>query len=325
MSFLHIDARSEIWPLRDAFTISRGSKTAAHVVFVTVRDGDFVGRGEAVPYGRYGETIDGVLAQIHDAARTISTHADLARILKPGAALNALDCAFWDLEAKRTGRTVTALAGLSEPMTKLTAYTISLDTPEVMAAKAADAGNLSILKLKLGGTGDADRMRAVRRTRPDARLLVDANEAWTPAILPELIAVAAECKVEVIEQPFPASADEALRSLPHLVPICADESVHTADDLDRLNDLYDAVNIKLDKAGGLTGAITLMREARTRGLKVMIGSMVATSLAVAPAMLLAAEADWVDLDGPLLLARDREPSLRIENGRIFPPEPALWG
>jgi L-alanine-DL-glutamate epimerase-like enolase superfamily enzyme len=325
MSSLHIDARSEIWPLRDAFTISRGSKTAAHVVVVTVRDGDFVGRGEAVPYGRYGETIEGVLAQIHDAARTISTHADLVRILKPGAALNALDCAFWDLEAKRTGRTVAALAGLSEPMMKLTAYTISLDTPEVMAAKAADVGNLSILKLKLGGTGDADRMRAVRRTRPDARLLVDANEAWTPTILPELMAVAAECRVEVIEQPLPAAADEALRSVPRLVPICADESVHTTDDLDRLKDLYDAVNVKLDKAGGLTGAIALMREARRHGLKVMIGSMVATSLAVAPAMLLAAEADWVDLDGPLLLARDREPSLRIENGRIFPPEPALWG
>jgi L-alanine-DL-glutamate epimerase-like enolase superfamily enzyme len=194
-----------------------------------------------------------------------------------------------------------------------------------MAAKAADVGNLSILKLKLGGTGDADRMRAVRRTRPDARLLVDANEAWTLAILPELMAVAAECKVEVIEQPLPASADEALRSVPRLVPICADESVHTAADLDRLKDLYDAVNVKLDKAGGLTGAIALMREARRRGLEVMIGSMVATSLAVAPAMLLTAEADWVDLDGPLLLARDREPPLRIENGRIFPPEPALWG
>jgi L-alanine-DL-glutamate epimerase-like enolase superfamily enzyme len=194
-----------------------------------------------------------------------------------------------------------------------------------MAAKAADVGNLSILKLKLGGTGDADRMRAVRRTRPDARLLVDANEAWTPAILPELMAVAAECKIEVIEQPLPASADEALRSVPHLVPICADESVHTVADLDRLKNVYDAVNVKLDKAGGLTGAIALMREARARDLKVMIGSMVATSLAVAPAMLLAVEADWVDLDGPLLLAHDREPPLRIENGRIFPPEPALWG
>jgi L-alanine-DL-glutamate epimerase-like enolase superfamily enzyme len=182
-----------------------------------------------------------------------------------------------------------------------------------------------LLKLKLGGAGDAERMRAVRDARPDARLLVDANESWTPDLLAEFIAVAAGCKVEVIEQPLPASADDALRSVAHAVPICADESVHTAADLDRLEDLYDAVNIKLDKAGGLTGALALSREARLRGLRIMIGSMVATSLAVAPAMLLAAEADWIDLDGPLLLARDRQPSLRIENGMIFPPASKLWG
>jgi L-alanine-DL-glutamate epimerase-like enolase superfamily enzyme len=207
----------------------------------------------------------------------------------------------------------------------VTAFTISLDTPEAMAAKAVEAVGLPLLKLKLGGSGDAERMRAVRHARPDARLLVDANEAWTPEILPDLIAVAAECNVEVIEQPLPASADEALRSAPHLVPLCADESVHTAADLDRLEGLYDAVNIKLDKAGGLTGAMALAREARQRHLKIMIGSMVATSLAVAPAMLLAADADWIDLDGPLLLARDRDPALRIENGLVWPPQRALWG
>ncbi|WP_041320122.1 N-acetyl-D-Glu racemase DgcA [Hyphomicrobium denitrificans] len=325
MSPLRIDAQSEIWPLKDAFTISRGSKTAAHVVVVTVRDGDFAGRGEAVPYARYGETVEGVLDQIRDASATVNARSDLTRILKPGAALNALDCAFWDLEAKRTGRTVADLAGLAEPEAAYTAYTISLDTPEAMAAKAADARDLPILKLKLGGPDDVDRMRSVRLARPGARLLVDANEAWTPETLPELIAVAAECKIEVIEQPLPASADEALRSMPHRVPICADESVHTAADLDRLNGLYDAVNIKLDKAGGLTGAMALERAARQHGLKVMIGSMVATSLAVAPAMLLAATADWADLDGPLLLARDRQPPLRVGNGRISPPERALWG
>jgi L-alanine-DL-glutamate epimerase-like enolase superfamily enzyme len=168
-------------------------------------------------------------------------------------------------------------------------------------------------------------MRAVREARPDARLLVDANEAWTVEDLPNLIRVAAECGVEVIEQPLPASADEALRHAQRPVPICADESVHTATDLGRLEGLYDAVNIKLDKAGGLTGAIALLRKARQRNLKVMIGSMVATSLAVAPAMLLASEADWIDLDGPLLLARDRHPALRIEAGRMFPPERELWG
>lgn len=325
MPSLSIDAQSEIWPLKEAFTISRGAKTAAHVVVATVRDGDISGRGEAVPYARYGETVESVLAQIRDAAAAIKVHGDLASVLKPGAAINALDCAFWDLEAKRTGRTVAALAGIAEPEPVDTAYTISLDAPETMARKAAAVPNLPILKLKLGGAGDAERMRAVRFARPAARLLVDANEAWTPELLPELISVAAECNVEVIEQPLPASADEALASVAHLVPICADESVHTASDLGRLQGLYDAVNIKLDKAGGLTGAMTLQQAARQLGLKVMIGSMVATSLAVAPAMLLARTADWIDLDGPLLLARDRVPPIRIENGRISPPERALWG
>jgi L-alanine-DL-glutamate epimerase-like enolase superfamily enzyme len=325
MSSFRIEARSEIWPLKEAFTISRGSKTAAHVVVVTVRDGAYEGRGEAVPYARYGETVDDMLADINRISPAIAGHRDLVHILKPGAALNALDCAFWDLEAKRSGKSVATLAGLSEPVTKLTAFTISLDTPDAMAAKAAEARDLPLLKLKLGGAGDAERMRAVRDARPDARLLVDANESWTPDLLAEFIAVAAACKVEVIEQPLPASAEDALRSIAHAVPICADESVHTAADLDHLEDLYDAVNIKLDKAGGLTGALVLSREARRRGLKVMIGSMVATSLAVAPAMLLAAEAEWIDLDGPLLLARDRQPSLRIENGMIFPPASELWG
>lgn len=325
MPALSIETRSEIWPLKDAFTISRGSKTAAHVVVVTIRDGAHEGRGEAVPYPRYGETVEGVLADINRISPAIAEHRDLVHVLKPGATLNALDCAFWDLQAKRSGKSVAMLAGLSEPIAKLTAFTISLDTPDAMAAKAAEARDLPLLKLKLGGAGDAERMHAVRDARPDARLLIDANEAWTPDLLAELIAAAAACNVEVIEQPLPAAADDALRSVEHLVPICADESVHTAADLDRLEDLYDAVNIKLDKAGGLTGALALSREARQRGLKVMIGSMVATSLAVAPAMLLAAEADWIDLDGPLLLARDRQPSLRIEKGIIFPPKSELWG
>jgi L-alanine-DL-glutamate epimerase-like enolase superfamily enzyme len=325
MPSLSVDARSQVWPLKEAFTISRGSKTAAHVVVVTLREGAYEGRGEAVPYARYGETVEGVLQQIREAARDVATHADLVRLLEPGAALNALDCAFWDLESKRTGRSVAALAGLPVPVNKVTAFTLSLDTPQAMAEKAASVRELPLLKLKLGGSGDAARMRAVREARPDARLLVDANEAWAVEDLPSLISVAAECGVEVIEQPLPASDDEALRHMRRSVPICADESVHTAADLERLEGLYDAVNIKLDKAGGLTGAIALLRAAKQRNLKVMIGSMVATSLAVAPAMLLASEADWIDLDGPLLLARDRQPALRIEGGRIFPPERELWG
>jgi L-alanine-DL-glutamate epimerase-like enolase superfamily enzyme len=325
MHALHVDARSEVWPLREAFTISRGSKTAAEVVVVELHDGQYRGRGEAVPYARYGETVAGVLEQIIGTARLISTRAELRRELRPGAALNALDCALWDLESKRSGKSVAALAGLAKPIGMVTAFTLSLDAPPLMAEKAGSVAHLPLLKLKLGGAGDDARMRSVRRARPDARLIVDANEAWDAAMLPAFMAVAAECGIEMIEQPLPADGDELLRSIRHQVTVCADESVHTVADLGRLDGLYDAVNVKLDKAGGLTGAIELVRAARLCGLKVMIGSMVATSLAVAPAMLLAAEADWIDLDGPLLLAHDRVPPLRIENGVVFPPERELWG
>ena len=325
MPAFDVEARSEVWPLKEAFTISRGSKTAAHVVVAVVRDGAFEGRGEAVPYARYGETVAGVLEQIRSAAQHVSTRSELPILLKPGAALNALDCALWDLESKRTGVSVAELAGLPAPAPAITAFTLSLGDPQAMAKKASEAKGLPLLKLKLGGTGDDARMRAVRQARPDARLIVDANEAWSPDNLAGLMAVAAECRVEVIEQPLPAGDDEALRGCHRAVPVCADESVHTADDLPRLAGLYDAVNVKLDKAGGLTGAIALVRAARQRNFKVMIGSMVATSLAVAPAMLLASQADWIDLDGPLLLARDRDPALRIAAGCISPPDRELWG
>ena len=320
-----IEARGESWPLREAFVISRGAKTAADVVVATVTDGEHRGRGEAVPYARYGETVEGVLEDIRAVAGRVATRADLANHLKPGAALNALDCAFWDLECKRLNVRASQLAGLLPPEAKTTAFTLSLDTPAKMAEKAAHTSNLSLLKLKLGGLGDDDRMRAVRAARPDARLLVDANEAWTSENLADFISVAAECSIELIEQPLPAGSDDALRDIERTVPICADESMHTAADVPRLSALYDAVNVKLDKAGGLTGAIALLREARRHGLKVMVGSMVATSLAVAPAMLLAPEADWIDLDGPLLLAHDREHGLHVENGIIYPPQPELWG
>jgi L-alanine-DL-glutamate epimerase-like enolase superfamily enzyme len=319
-----IEARSENWPLKEAFTIARGSKTEAHVVVVHVRAGDYVGRGEAVPYTRYGETVAGVLDQIRSIAPGLSTHSELAGLLKPGAARNALDCAFWDLESKRSGLPAAQLAGLPPPVPTVTAFTLSLDSPQAMAQKAAAAG-YPLLKLKLGGPGDEMRIRAVRDARPDARLLIDANEAWRADLLPRLMEVAAECAVEMIEQPLPAGGDRVLGCLERVVPVCADESVHTVGDLAHLEGLYDAVNVKLDKTGGLTGAIALVKEARRRGLKVMIGSMVATSLAVAPAMLLASDADWVDLDGPLLLARDRQPALRFDNAIIYPPERELWG
>ncbi len=325
MMWTTIEAHREAWPLREAFVISRGAKTTADVVVVEISDGTHVGRGEAVPYARYGETVDGVLAQIRTTAKMISSTADLARHLKPGAAMNALDCAWWDLESKRSGMRVSSRAGLPDPIEKVTAFTLSLDAPKVMADKAAQVPHLPLLKLKLGGPGDDMRMRAVRVARPDAHLIVDANEAWNSDTIRPLLDVAAECAIELIEQPLPAGHDTLLRDIPHAVPLCADESVHTADDIKHLIGLYDAVNVKLDKAGGLTGAIRLMEEARRHGLKIMIGSMVGTSLAVAPAMLLAPYADWIDLDGPLLLARDREHGLRIENGVIQPPETALWG
>lgn len=322
---LTIIARHEAWPLKEAFVISRGAKTAADVVVAEVSDGIHTGRGEAVPYGRYGETVDGVLETIRSAAKQISSRSDLQRALGPGAARNALDCALWDLEAKRTGLAVSKLANLIEPERKRTAFTLSLAAPEAMAAKAASVPQLTLLKLKLGGDGDEARMRSVRQARPDACLVADANEAWSAEALIPLLAVAAECGFDLIEQPLPAGHDALLLQVAHTVPICADESVHTVDDLPRLLGCYDAVNVKLDKAGGLTGAIQLVVEARRLDLKIMIGSMVGTSLAVAPAMLLAPYADWIDLDGPLLLSRDREHALHIENGIVEPPEANLWG
>ena len=321
---LSITAYAENWPLRDVFKISRGAKTAADVIVVHVSDGMLTGRGEAVPYGRYGESVAGSLQTIEKLG-AISDRDQLARALPAGAALNAVDCALWDFEAKYSKRRVTDSLGLPKLHHVTTAFTLSLDTPEIMAAKAREASHLPLLKLKLGGVGDAERMRAVRAARPDARLIADANEAWTPDMLAPLLAIAADLGFETVEQPLPEGADELLRAIDKPVPVCADESVHTARDILRLTGLYDAVNIKLDKAGGLTGALALHRAARNAGMKIMIGSMVATSLAIAPALILAQDADWTDLDGPLLLARDREHGVTISNGVIAPPSPELWG
>jgi L-alanine-DL-glutamate epimerase-like enolase superfamily enzyme len=324
MPSLAVTARHEVWPLRDAFTISRGTKSTATVVVVSVSDGQFTGHGEAVPYSRFDETVDGALAAIASVG-PVTTRESLARVLMPGAARNAVDCALWDFEAKSSGVSAAKRAGIAALKPVTTAFTLSLDTPEAMARKAEAMPHLPLLKLKLGGGGDHVRMRAVRRARPDARLIVDANEAWTLELFEQLMAAAAETGVEVIEQPLPSGSDEALRDVFRAVPICADESVHTAADIPRLRGLYDAINIKLDKAGGLTGALTLHRAARAAGMKIMIGSMVGTSLAVAPAMLLAQDAEWVDLDGPLLLARDRPHAISITNGVMTPPVPELWG
>jgi L-Ala-D/L-Glu epimerase len=324
MTALLITATHERWPLKEAFTISRGSKTAADVVVATVSDGRHTGRGEAVPYARYGETVEKTLKIIDDFG-PVSSRQELQALMPPGAARNALDCALFDLEAKRSGQTAAQIAGVAPLCPVLTAFTLSLGTPASMANKAKAAGHLTLLKLKLGGAGDDERMSAVRAARPDARLIADANEAWTPELFESLMDAAQRARIELIEQPLPEGQDEMLAGITRPVPVCADESLHTRAELSSLKGRYDAINIKLDKAGGLTEALLLKGEAQRLGFRIMIGSMVATSLAVAPAMLLAQGADWSDLDGPLLLAKDRAPGIEIADGIMQPPKPNLWG
>lgn len=324
MSGLTLSVSEEAWPLRSAFVIARGAKTEARVVVAELSDGHHTGRGECVPYARYVETVESVVRQIR-AVGPLLDRDRLCEVLDAGAARNALDCAIWDLEAKRNGIPAARSAGLPHVRSVETCYTLSLGSPDAMAAAAARVPELRLLKLKLGGMDDIARMRAVRAARPDARLVADANEAWQPEMLAEYLSEAAAQGFELIEQPLPAGADGALASLAHAVPVCADESAHTSADLLQLRGLYDAVNIKLDKAGGLTEALRMRHLARELGFKVMVGCMVATSLAMAPALIVAQDAHWVDLDGPLLLAGDRRPGLRIEAGRILPPEPGLWG
>jgi L-alanine-DL-glutamate epimerase-like enolase superfamily enzyme len=242
-----------------------------------------------------------------------------------GAARNALDCALWDLDGKRLGCPAHTLAQLPPPVPVVTAFTISLATPQAMAASAAEAERYPLLKLKLGGDGDIARVRAVRQAVPDTRLIVDANEAWSAAQLPDYLGAMADLGVELVEQPLHAGEDGPLDGIPHPVPVCADESCHTSADVPGLVGRYDVVNVKLDKAGGLTEAIRVVAAARAAGLRVMIGTMMGTSLLMAPAMLLASAADWVDLDGPLWLARDREDALHWDGRYLHPPSPALWG
>ena len=323
---LTVNRRS--WPLAQAFTISRGSKTTAEVVVAEVSDGEFRGRGECVPYPRYGESVDSVVAALEAMRGAVFTGLDrheLQRAMPPGAARNALDAAFWDLDAKRDDCRVADLAGIGPLKPLVTAYTLSLDTPERMREAAAVQKHRPLLKLKLTGDGDLARVEAVRRAAPSSRLIVDANEGWTARHFAELTPALAELGVELIEQPLPAGDDQALAELPHPVPVCADESCHTAEDLERLAGKYDAVNIKLDKTGGLTEALALAAAAEARGFAIMVGCMIGTSLAMAPAVLVAQKASVVDLDAPLLLAHDRQPGLRYEGSTLYPPEPALWG
>lgn len=340
-----IEARHEIWPLREAFNISRGSKTEANVVVATVSMGSLSGRGECAPYPRYGESIDQTLAEIADLqAKLESADAPLGRkrlvtLLPPGAARNAVDCALWDLAAKQSGRSALESVRSEHPapsahqrplQPRETCLTISMAEPDAMADKALKHAPHKLLKLKLGGSDwsrDGERMGAVRAARPEARLIVDANEGWPAEALPDLLGVARHHRVELVEQPVPAGQDRVLRSIPHAVPVCADESLGPGSDLSSIADVYDAVNIKLDKAGGLTTAIELLLAAKQAGLRVMVGSMVATSLSMAPARVLAElGADWIDLDSPGLLALDRPNALHIDSaGFLSPPTSALWG
>ena len=324
---LTIEAREEVWPLREPFRISRGSRTEAQVVLVTVGDDEHVGRGEGVPIKRYGQSAESVLAQIESIkAEKNLDRQRLQQLLPAGAARNALDCALWDLEAKTSGKRVWELANVPIVPEVETSFTISLDTPEKMAAAAAVAAELPILKLKLQGDDlDLARVKGVRESAPAARLLLDANESWSPEHYRKIVPELHQLGVELIEQPFPANADEVLENLDHPIPVCADESCHTTADLRRLTNRYDMINVKLDKTGGLTEALHLADRARDSGFKLLIGCMVCTSLGIAPARLLASNADWVDLDGPLLLARDREHALAYTNGRLALPSAQLWG
>ena len=317
------------FPIAGTFTISRGSRTETVVVTATLEEDGATGHGECVPYPRYGETVEGVAAAIEAMRPALErrlTREALQDAMPAGAARNAIDCALWDLDAKRSGVRAHVTAGVDRLRPVTTAYTISLGTPETMAEAAAKAADRPILKIKLGAPeGDIERIRAVRRAAPGTTLIADANEGWTEATLAAHFAACAEAGFALVEQPLPAKADGALAGIARPVPICADESVHDRPSLDRLVGLYDAVNVKLDKTGGLTEALALAEAAEARGLSLMIGCMVGTSLAMAPALVLAPRARFVDLDGPLLLAKDRDPGLAYEGSLVHPPAPALWG
>lgn len=326
MDNIEITVAHDVFKLAQVFTISRGSRTQADVLTVTLRCGDNIGQGECVPYARYGETLDSVSEQIKSLPTTFD-RTTLLTLLPAGAARNAVDCAYWDLEAKIAGKPAWELAGLTEkPKPEITVYTLSLDTPEKMQEQAAKNAFRPLLKTKLGG-GDDDiaRIKAVRSGAPDAQIIVDANEGWTPELYVMLAPVLVELGVAMVEQPFPAGADDALLELERVLPVCADESCHDASSLAGLVGKYDMINIKLDKTGGLTEAFALKEAAIAQGFKVMVGCMVGSSLAMAPAVLVAQGVDVVDLDGPLLLGEDRDSPLQFDAQGVHPATPDLWG
>ena len=328
MSQRKLTIATEIWPLIKPFSISRGTKTEANVLVVEITEGSQVGRGESVPYAHYGETMEGVRAKVESCKKAIEngiSRDSVSNLLGPGAGRNALDAALWDLESKLTGQPIWKLARLPKPIPVITAQTISLGDEKGMAEQARELKSAPLIKVKLDTKYVVSRMRAVREAAPESRLIADANEAWDLELLAEVAPVLAEIGVEMIEQPLPASMDTVLAGYKSLVPLCADEACHTLKDIRKIGERYDMVNIKLDKTGGLTEALNLAHGAERAGLKIMVGCMVATSLAMAPATMLASFAEFVDLDGPLLLKEDRENGLVFKNGYVHPPSPALWG
>ncbi len=325
---INLFVRQESWPIRGSFTISRGSKTAADVVVVELHKDGLVGRGECVPYARYGESCQGVSEIISSLTADLAsglTRQDLQTRLPAGAARNALDCAFWDLESKGQNCRSWDLANMPSVEPMITAYTLSLDTPEQMNAKAREHADRPLLKLKLAGPGDLDRVKAVRAGAPKTRIIVDANEGWTPEIYAKLAPELVDLGVSMIEQPLPAGKDQALAEMQRPLPVCADESCHDRTSLTDILGKYDMINIKLDKTGGLTEALALKAEAQAQGLEIMAGCMLASSLAMAPAMLIGQGAAVVDLDGPLLLEKDRENGIEFDTNYMYPPSVKLWG
>jgi L-alanine-DL-glutamate epimerase-like enolase superfamily enzyme len=325
---LTLSCTVERWPIAGSFGISRGAKTEAVVVVAELADGRARGRGECVPYLRYGETVESVIAQLEAIRPQIESGLDrrtLQTAMPPGAARNALDCALWDFAAKRSGRRAHELAAITAPLPLITAFTISLSAASEMARAAEKAKSRTLLKVKLGAERDGERIAAVRSAAPDAILIADANEGWTEANIEANLAACAQARVALVEQPLPAGKDQALARIERIIPVCADESAHDRASLPALIGKYDAVNIKLDKAGGLTEALAMIADAERNKLTIMVGCMVATSLAMAPAILLAQKAEFVDLDGPLLLSTDRTDGLLYDDNFVYPPSPALWG
>ncbi len=325
---MKVNLLDESWLIEGSFTISRGSRTHANVVVVELQQGEHTGRGECVPYARYDESIESVIAELaalEDKIVAGLTRQEMQSLLPAGAARNALDCAYWDLACKQSGQRIWQQLEVAQPESVITAFTLSLDTPERMKAAAIKNAHRPLLKLKLAGEGDVERVAAVREGSPNARIIVDANEGWNEAQYLEMVPELVKLNVEMIEQPFPASDDAALAHLPRPITLCADESCHDSSSLKNIIGRYDMINIKLDKTGGLTEAIALKEEAEKAGLQIMVGCMVATSLAMAPAFIVAQNVQIVDLDGPLLLAEDRQSGIQFDESLMNVYQAALWG